>query len=197
MGTFLPKPRLTFSTMSRPEKIVDSLLVIAYQGGDKKAMDMLVRRWNKKVCIHAYRYVRDWELAKDITQDTWNTILAKIHRLRDSHSFGSWAITIAGRKAIHAKKKKATFEKKVSSIFWENQPKEFQENTTKDEKISRILEVFKTLSLEHQIVLKLFYLEEYSLKEISQITETSINTVKTRLFRAREKIKEELKKPEK
>ncbi len=180
--------------MSRPEKIVDSLLVIAYQGGDKKAMDILVRRWNKKIAVHAYRYVRDWELAQDIAQDTWSTILVKIHMIRDSHSFGGWALTIAGRKAIDAIKRKAKFEKEVNGLFWENHSKESKDSETKEEKIKKILEVFKTLSLEHQIVLKLFYLEEHGLKEISQITETSINTVKTRLFRAREKIKVELEK---
>ena len=197
MGTFLPKQRLIFSTMSRPEKIVDSLLVIAYQAGDTKAMDMLVRRWNKKICVHAYRYVQDWELAQDITQDTWSTILIKIYGLRDSHSFGSWAITIAGRKAIDARKKKTKFEKKASNIFWENLSKETQDIETKEEKIKRVLKVFQTLSFEHRIVLKLFYLEEYSLKEISEITKTPISTIKTRLFRAREKIKDELKKPKK
>ena len=114
--------------------------------------------------------------------------------LRDSHSFGSWTMTIAGRKAMDARKKKAKFKKEVNGLFWENHLRESKDSETKDEKIKKILEVFKTLSLEHQIVLKLFYLEAYGLKEISQMTGTSINTVKTRLFRAREKIKIELKK---
>ena len=179
--------------MSDPGKTVDSLLVIAYQAGDKNAFDLLVKRWNKRLCMHAYRYVNDWDVAKDVVQDTWSVIINKISMLRDSHSFGSWAMTITGRKAIDVRKRSIRFEQEVDKVFWDNQKEELLEGDSKEEDIQKILTVFTTLSLEHQLVLKLFYMEDYSLKEISRITKTSVNTVKTRLFRAREKIKQELK----
>ncbi|BFP42564.1 sigma-70 family RNA polymerase sigma factor [Flavobacteriaceae bacterium GF1] len=179
--------------MGKPNRIVDSLLVISYQGGNKKALDLLVRRWNTKLCAHAYRYLDDWELAKDVTQDTWSTVLAKIHMLRDSNSFGSWAMTIAGRKALDTIAKQTKRKKEVKPQFWENHETVSEPLITKEAQINGILKVMATLPLEQKMVLRLFYLEEYSLKEISAITNTSVSTVKTRLFRAREKIKEELK----
>ena len=57
-------------TMAKPDKIMDALLVVSYKSGDKKALDLLVKRWNHKLCFHVYRYVKDWSLAKDVTQDT-------------------------------------------------------------------------------------------------------------------------------
>lgn len=179
--------------MGKPDKIVDSLLVISYKAGDKKAFDLLVRRWHGKLCAHAYNYVKDWTLAKDIAQDTWSSILRKIHMLRDTNSFGSWAMTIASRKALDVVSRHKQRKKDVEKEFWEQQTIQDEEDNSKEGKIKKIKAVMTTLPLEQKMVLRLFYLEEYSLREISKITNASINTVKTRLFRAREKIRNELK----
>lgn len=179
--------------MGKPDKIVDSLLIISYKEGDKKALELLVRRWNGKLCAHAYGYVKDWSLAKDVTQDTWSSILRKVHMLRDTNSFGSWAMTIASRKALDTISKHKKRKKDVETAFWEAQPATDEIDDAKEDKINRIKAITATLPLDQRMVLRLFYLEEYSLKEISQITDASVNTVKTRLFRAREKIKNELK----
>ena len=178
--------------MVKPSKIVDALLVISYQAGDKESCELLVRRWNKKLCLHAYGYVRDWALAKDITQDTWSTILTKIHMLRDSNSFGSWAMTITTRKSLDAvaRRKKwqhRTVESLPISADDENR------GDSKEQRIARLQRAMQNLPFDQRMVLKLFYLESYSIKEISRITKVSTSTVKTRLFRAREKLKEVLK----
>ncbi len=179
--------------MGKPDKIVDSLLVISYRSGDKKAFDLLVRRWNKRLCSHAYGYVKDWSVAKDVTQDTWSTVLKKIHTLRDTNCFGSWAMTIVSRKSLDVVSRQKPFKKEIDSQFWDGQ-KEFEDTSEyRDNKIKRVKAIMAHLPFERKMVLKLFYLEEYSLNEISAITGASLNTVKTRLFRAREKIKKELK----
>lgn len=196
--TFFGEPFLKIAvhivkTMGKPDKIVDALLVVSYKSGDKKALDLLVKRWNSKLCAHAYRYVKDWSMAKDITQETWSSILMKIHMLRDNNSFGSWAMTIAGRKALDMVSKNKKRSKDVETKFWDDQIALEETHDAKEDKINKIKAVMATLPLEQKLILKLFYLEEYSLKEIGKITNASVNTVKTRLFRAREKIKDELK----
>ncbi len=180
--------------MGKQDKIMDSLLVISYKAGDRKAMDLLVHRWNGKLCAHAYGYVKDWSLAKDVTQDTWSSILRKIHMLRDSNSFGSWAMTITSRKALDVISKHKKRKKDVTTKFWEEQQLQDEIEGSKEAKINSIKTVMATLPMDQKMVLRLFYLEEYSLKEISTITNASVNTVKTRLFRAREKIRDELKR---
>jgi len=179
--------------MAKPDKIMDALLVVSYKSGDKKALDLLVKRWNHKLCFHVYRYVKDWSLAKDITQDTWGSILMKLNMLRDHNSFGSWAMTIASRKALDTLAKNQKRSRDVANGFWDNQISNEEMDSPKEEKINLIKQIMATLPLDQKLVLKLFYLEEYSLKEISKITHVSVNTVKTRLFRARERIKDELK----
>ncbi|GMN08281.1 sigma-70 family RNA polymerase sigma factor [Croceitalea sp. MTPC5] len=181
-------------TMGNPAKILDSLLVISYQSGDKKALALLFERWNKKLCVQAYRYTHDWGLAEDITQDTWRTVMAKIHLLRDADSFGSWVLTIISRKALDSIKRRKKFTKGLDENHWVNNVVDLNEAATREEQIQIVLNALTVLPADQRIVLKLFYLEEYSLKEISAITKVSVSTVKTRLFRAREKMKLLLKK---
>ena len=52
-----------------------------------------------------------------------------------------------------------------------------------------LLDAIKQLPVQQQEVLKLFYTEDYSLKEISQLLHISVGTTKSRLFHAREKLK--------
>lgn len=179
--------------MVQPTKILDALLVISYRGGNKKALGLLVKRWNKKFCVHAYRYTKDWELAKDVTQDTWQVIMAKIHFLKDPNSFGSWALTIVSRKAMNTIKKGRRLVRDEGKItgLQEDTLEEFKKN---DNQLSSLLVALSNLPPEQQMVLKLFYLQAYSIKEISEITQVSSNTVKTRLFRGRENLKKTIKK---
>ncbi|PRX55522.1 RNA polymerase sigma factor [Flagellimonas meridianipacifica] len=182
--------------MSKTSKILDSFLVISYQRGNKKALEILVKRWNKRLCIQAYRYTKDWDLAKDVVQDTWHTVITKLFLLRDAASFGSWAMTITSRKALDLIRKNSKTRKIYESHVLVNNEVETSPIQTQEEQIGEILKMIPELPFDQQMVLKLFYLEEYSLKQISDITGVSINTVKTRLFRAREKLKSIIKNKE-
>ena len=199
MGVFLQWEPFWFfmvyliGNMGNPNKILDSLLVISYRTGDKKALGLLVKRWNKKLCAQAYSYTKDWELAKDVTQDTWQVIMTKIHFLKDTNRFGSWALTIVSRKALDSIKKRQRFtsyDHKMATN-WKNDSDGEQIN---ENVVQQVLKAISNLPMDQQATLRLFYLEEYSLKEISEITRVSVNTVKTRLFRAREKMKAIIKR---
>ena len=52
-----------------------------------------------------------------------------------------------------------------------------------------LLKAIQSLSINQQMVIRLFYVEEYSLKDISDTLKISVGTVKSRLFHAREKLK--------
>ncbi|MEE9364686.1 MAG: sigma-70 family RNA polymerase sigma factor [Cellulophaga sp.] len=64
----------------------------------------------------------------------------------------------------------------------------------KENKLKLLLDTIKELPDQQQLVLRLFYLNEYSLKEISEVLAISVGTVKSRLFHAREKLKSIFKK---
>ena len=184
--------------MKSSKKIVDSWLIVSYRSGDKKALSLLVKRWHMRLCKQAFWYTKDMDIAKDIVQDSWRMILRKLPNLKDPDRFGSWALTIVRRKALDVLKKKIKHQENLKSYQQLVKASDMSNTEVGDkEKISHSLkDAIANLPLDQKEVLTLFYIEEYSLNEISEITGVSLNTIKTRLFRAREKLKIVLKKIE-
>lgn len=174
--------------MEKANKIVDSWLVLNYQSGHKKSLAILVKRWHARFCKQAFYYTKDIEVAKDIAQESWRVIINKLHTLEDTNKFGSWGLAIVTRKSIDWLRKEQRDFKNL---------KEYYESTIviKVEKLEDLTEVqklkqaIKALPKGQQIVIRLFYIEAYSLSEICEILSLSKGTVKSRLFYAREKLK--------
>ncbi len=176
--------------MEKTHKVFDSFLVLQCQSGNKKAMTLLVKRWHARLCKQAYWYTHDLEVSKDIAQDSWNKILLKIGSLKDPNSFGSRALTIVTRNAISwLRKQKKKLEHQ--NAFQDQYDSVTMVDTIGSNENEAVLlkNAIKKLSNDQQIVLNLFYVEEYSIKQISEIVNVSLGTVKSRLFTAREKLK--------
>jgi len=178
--------------MGNTKKIFDGLLVLQYQSGSKKALSMLVYRYHLKLCKHSYWYTHDIDASKDIVQDSWGIIIHKLNSLRDPNSFGSWAMRIVTRKSLDYLNKNKREREKVKAI--QEAFNEDENNAQYESDLKKLKSAIQLLPNGQQLVLRLFYMEEYSLKEISTILEISTGTVKSRLYHAREKLKTILKK---
>lgn len=174
-----------------PNKIFDALLVLQYQSGDKKALGILVKRHHNRFCSHANWYLSDLDASKDVVQDCWGIIINKLGNLRDPNSFSSWAMRIVTRKSIDILKQNKSKREKLKQFQYTNM--EDAHNEEKNTEIIKLQQAIKSLPNDQQIVLRLFYTQEYSLIEISNILDISVGTVKSRLFHAREKLKTNLK----
>ena len=177
--------------MGNPKKIFDALLVLQYQSGNKKALDLLVKRHHLRLCKHAYCYTQDLDISKDIVQDSWTVIMRKMGSLRDPNSFGSWTLRIVTRKSLDYLNKSSRERDKLKTIYKENSPEVPIDSRASD--LEKLKAAIKELPPNQRQVLQLFYTEEYSLKEISAILVLSKGTVKSRLYHAREKLKTILK----
>lgn len=173
-----------------PNKIFDALLVLQYQSGDKKALGMLVKRHHNRFCSHANWYLSDLDASKDVVQDCWGIIMNKLSNLRDPNSFSSWAMRIVTRKSIDNLRQNKTKREKLRQYQYTNLEVTYNEENTE---IIKLRQAIKSLPNDQQIVLRLFYTQEYSLIEIGHILDISVGTVKSRLFHAREKLKTILK----
>ncbi|PHR72210.1 MAG: RNA polymerase subunit sigma-24 [Lutibacter sp.] len=180
--------------MKNAKNTIDTNLVIEYQSGNKKAIALLVKRWHIEFCKFAFWYTKDADVAKDIAQDCWTVILNKLDTLQEPKQFKSWAISIVNRKSIDWIRKRNREREKIKKYSQENSNTVFEENTENQEEVKLLLlKTIKTLSKHQQTILKLFYTQNYTLKEISELLKISIGTVKSRLFHAREKLKITLK----
>ncbi|MDB2462859.1 RNA polymerase sigma factor [Algibacter sp.] len=174
------------------KRSIDGVLVQQFQLGNKIALTKLVKRWHKTFCQKAYWLVKDTDVAKDIAQDTWSVIIKKIYHLKTPESFGSWALRIVYTKSLDWIKA----NKRLPNITEENITinNAFEEENDSKEAIKvKLLKTIQKLPEAQQVVIRLFYMQEYSLKEISALLNISEGTVKSRLFHAREKLKQILK----
>lgn len=172
-------------------KVFDALLVIQYQSGDKRALELLVNRHHRKLCRHSYWYTHNLEISKDIVQDCWGIIIHKLGGLKDPNTFGSWAMRIVTRKSLDSLNKNTYHREKLKTYRAEHG--EDGDEEERKSKIQKLQHAIPRLPNNQQVVLRLFYIEDYSLIEISGILEISVGTVKSRLFHAREKLKTILK----
>lgn len=173
--------------MGNSKKIFEGLLVLQFRTGNKEAFTFLVKRYNTKMCKHAFWYTYDMEIAKDIVQDSWRTILKKLPSLKNPNSFGSWAMRIVTRKSIDYLKRNHRDLEKLKEYY--RTPRLNTDSDNKESDLLLVYDAIKKLPVNQQAVLRLFYLEEYSLREISEIINISEGTVKSRLYHAREKLK--------
>lgn len=180
--------------MKDNNNLSDKDLVLEFQSGNKKIVSLLVKRWHLQFCKLAFWYVKDADVAKDIAQESWQIILNKLETLEKPERFKSWSISIVNRKAIDYLRFNKRVEKKYQKYYQENKPNINADIKDDNEELKKkLLIAIKKLSEEQQVVVQLFYTESYSLKEISELLQISVGTAKSRLFHAREKLKNSLK----
>lgn len=174
--------------MPNNNTISDGELIRCYLQGDKDCIKILIEKWHITFCKKAFWVLKDSDLAKDVAQETWKLVLANIESLKNPDKFGNWALKIVSNKSIDVLNKKNR-----ERIYLDSYSKEHQvyddDNQDDTSNNTQLLRAIKDLPIKQQIVLKLFYLETHSLKEIASLLEISIGTAKSRLFHAREKLK--------
>ena len=172
--------------------MTDKKLIGEYLQGNHKILTKLVKRWHKKFCDKAFWVVKNPDLSKDLAQDSWVTIINKLHTLKDPERFQYWALRIVYTKSIDALHKRYIERTRINDL----QINEEIDNPIPDheDKKHKLLQAIKQLSIEKQNVIRLFYVEQYSIKEIGELLDISTGTVKSRLFKAREELKQTIKK---
>ncbi|BAO77098.1 RNA polymerase sigma factor [Winogradskyella sp. PG-2] len=167
---------------------IDKKLIEDYKAGDKRALTLLVKRWHKSFCDKAYWMVKDKDVAKDIAQDSWTTIINNLEKLIEPKQFKYWAYRIVCNKSTDWLRIKSKNQKQ--SIGYEFEIENDDNKYTDNEQLKlELLKAVSTLSANQKVIVRLFYTEAYSLKQISDLLDISVGTAKSRLFHAREKLK--------
>lgn len=181
--------------MKKRTYISDAELVEAYQAGKANALSILVKRWHISFCNLAYWYVKDADVAKDIAQESWTIIMRKIKDLQEPTKFKSWSISIVNRRAIDWLRAQQSEHRKLYKFYDEAPSRNIAVNDSDRQELkSKLLTAILDLPEDQQTVIRLFYTQNYSLKEISELLSISVGTAKSRLFHAREKLKLIIKK---
>ncbi len=167
---------------NRAEQIADEILVMDAQNGDREAFDRLVSRWQKRLWRHALLMTGSSGAAWDISQESWLDIVDGLRRLNDPASFGGWAYRIVSNKARdwrHRRRREGEAQAQLAEGRGD------LERPEPHERIIGVRDLLRRLSAPAQVVLTLYYLEGFSVAEISTILGTPEGTVKSRLHSAR------------
>jgi len=163
------------------DSLTDELLVMDAQDGDRRAMDRLIRRWQKRLWAHAYRLTGDHDAAWDVTQDGWMAVIKGLGRLHDHARFKPWAYRIVTNKAMDWLKRRPAPRPLPA------QPPGRQPEPDSDETLSRLL---GRLAPARRAVLALYYLDDLSIAEIGAVLRIPTGTVKSRLHHARNELRD-------
>jgi RNA polymerase sigma-70 factor (ECF subfamily) len=94
-------PTLVLVRMAEADETPDELLVKRAQGGDRAALDRLVRRHQRVLFALCLRYVRDADEAADLVQRSFVRVMGKLAELRDAGVFRSWLLRIGAHLALN------------------------------------------------------------------------------------------------
>ena len=186
----------------RHSEDLDQDLVRRVQQGDKSAFDLLVIKYQHKIVHLVNRYVKDPTEAQDVAQDTFIKAYKALGEFRGESAFYTWlyriAINTAKNYLLSRTRRHSDYEVDMQDAEQvENAPQLKDIETPENQLMNdQIIEVIKSaidkLPEEMRIAIMLREFEGMSYEEIAEAMDCPIGTVRSRIFRAREAIDEQL-----
>jgi len=175
----------------------DSAVVTAFLGGEERAFQELVERYQTRLLNFVYRTIGDREKAEDLVQEVFIRVHRHLHRFDRSKKFSTWIYTIASNLAKNELRNRSRnplvlFQTIRKNWQDDDRPLQFEDTTARPDDLFRkrhlrelVEESVAKLPAHHREVFVLRELEGKSYEEIAEITECNLGTVKSRLNRAR------------
>lgn len=175
----------------RPAHELDLPLLERIAAGDKAALHQLYLAYYHRVLRFMVRITGSLELAKEGVNDVMLTVWRSSTSFERRSSVSTWIMGIAYRLAL----KQLERNKRWSSRFganiedFEDRPEMAVEPSTQADLHDVLEKALRELSPEHRAVVELTYFQGCSYEEIARIADCPVNTVKTRMFHARAKLR--------
>ena len=177
----------------------DAQLVNQFLTGNEEAFTTLVKKYQKSVHALAWRKVGDFHIAEELTQDTFLKAYQKLATLKNPNQFAGWLYVIADRVCIdwHRKRKpqmeylESTTGEEIEASSYRQYEDEQRKEASVEHRRRHIRSLLEKLPESERTVVTLHYLGEMTYKAISEFLGVSPNTVKSRLQRARKRLKQE------
>ena len=175
--------------MKTLEHVSDTELIRSFQEGDTEAFEVLIYRYKDKIYSSILFFVKDSYLAEDLFQDVFIKIIdtLKNNRYTEEGKFLPWALRISHNLCVdHFRKVKRTPAIKTSdnkdifdviNVYEEGADQKIMQSQSHD----RVRKMLELLPEEQREIIVLRHYANLSFKEISQITNCSINTALGRM----------------
>jgi len=170
--------------------IPDGKLLDGIAKGDRAAFTEFYQRHNRSLFAFLVKMVRDRELAEEVLSETMLDIWRQAGRFEGKSSVTTWLFSIGHHKAVSRlrRMREVALDEEVAANIEDSGPTPDMQASDKD--MSRLLaRLIECLSLDHREILQLAYYQEFSVQEIAEVLDLPENTVKTRMFYARQRLK--------
>jgi RNA polymerase sigma-70 factor (ECF subfamily) len=172
--------------MTEETGIIKAVLV-----GDTESFRLLVQRYQKPVIRMIANLINDRHICEDIAQEVFLAAYKKLPSFDPARSsFSTWLFTIAKNKSINAMKKK-----KVLSVSNPPENPDFSEpvdSLIQDELYIKLDQALESLGPKHRRALVLAEFENLPYEQIAQIEGVRVGTIKSRINRAKNRLRSAL-----
>ena len=167
--------------------------------GDEYAFTALVQKHQKWVHSLAWQEIGDFHAAQEVTQDTFIHAFNSLPTLRDPKRFLGWLRVIAKRRCVEWIRKKpiampsidAMPKSELERLFYVRYLEEEQTQASTDRLREVVEDLLQKLPKSERSVIVLHYFKGLTCEEVSARLDISLNTVKSRLYRARKRLEKE------
>ena len=177
----------------------DAKLIWRILQGDQDAFTPLVKKYQKGVHALVWRKIGDFHIAQEITQDAFLNAYQKLGTLKNHNLFAGWLYVIASNLCLDWLRKNrlpmesldADNTNEVDKVSYSQYVAEKQEADADETRREVVKKLLQKLPESERTVMMLHYLGEMTINAISEFLGVSPNTVKSRLSRARNRLKKE------
>ncbi len=177
----------------------DAELIRRTLAGDEIAFTMLVNKYRKHVHTLAWHKIGDFHIAEDITQETFLQVYRDLATLREPDRFPGWLYVVTNHRCIAWFRKNRLHVRLVEGINMAMKGEAAYSRYVADEQAKTAIEaqqkvvkqLLAKLQESERTVMTLYYFGEMTCEEISKFLGVSVNTIKSRLSRARQRLKKE------
>lgn len=174
------------------------LVAIAIDGFDG-SFEELVRRYQRPISAYVYRMVGNYESALDLTQEIFIKVYNSLNRYRAEFKFSTWIYKIAHNAAVDHLRRTATREQSLVlgpegdtfDLPLESARLSPEQESEQKERRGEIEAVVRSLPANYRELIILRHSQDLSYEEIVDVTGLPLGTVKNRLFRAREMMRQQ------
>ena len=179
-------------------KLGDGELVQTAVAGREASFEELVRRYQRPIAAYVYRMVGDYDAALDLTQEVFIKVYNSLARYRSEFKFSTWIYKIAHNAAIDHLRRHAVREQTLTGsvdgerreVAIESRRLTPEQESERKERRSEIESVVQLLQASYRELIVLRHSHDLSYDEIAEVTGLPLGTVKNRLFRARETMRD-------
>jgi RNA polymerase sigma-70 factor (ECF subfamily) len=178
---------------------IDRDLVASAVAGHEGGFEELVRRYQRPISAYVYRMVGDYDAALDLTQEIFIKVYGSLARYRSEFKFSTWIYKIAHNCAVdHLRRHNGREQSLVGGLEGDTyelpieskRPSPEQESERRERRIE-IEGVVRSLPAVYRELIILRHSQDLTYEEIVEVTGLPLGTVKNRLFRAREMMRQQ------